>query len=66
MNPTMQEKLQRLKAFRSNLTTENAYRLTTLIAEIKQELPEKYRIKLSVLKFFENYEEPTAVDDLPF
>jgi len=66
MNPKLKENLQSLKAFKSNLTNENAANLITLIEEIKKELPEQYIIKLSVLKFYDNYTEVETLDDLPF
>lgn len=66
MKPSIKQNLQKLKTFKSNLTNDNASDLTILIDEIKKELPEQYVMKLSVLKFFDNYNEAESLDNLPF
>lgn len=66
MNNSIKENLESLKAFKSNLTNENASILLTLIDQIKKDLPEKYRIKLSALKFYDYIHEAPSSNDLPF
>jgi hypothetical protein len=62
----MKEKLEKLKSFRNNLNPLNAQELTNLVDSIKNELPDNFRTKLTILSFYEYYEDQNIDNDLPF
>jgi hypothetical protein len=61
----MQDILEKLKWYKSNLTSDNSRDFDRFIGELLQHLPENYRIKLEPLVFYELVnDEP--LNDLPF
>jgi hypothetical protein len=61
----MQQLLDKLKWYKSNLNYDNSSDFTNLFEQIKQKLPDSYKSKLNLLSFFEVIpDEP--VNDLPF
>jgi|AntRauTorcE11898_2_1112593.scaffolds.fasta_scaffold29887_2 hypothetical protein len=49
----LKEKLERLRYFKNNLSTENTDEFEELIVEIKENLGENYRIRMNRIDFYE-------------
>ena len=61
----MQDRLEKLKWYKSHLNAENTDEFDQIIIDLLQQLPESYRIKLEPLVFYDRVSnEP--LDYLPF